>query len=109
VNRGYFHKYLEDSVRDTRKTPRMFEKGHRSGKGRTPRGRLRRSLRTFAKSYRRDWAGPIVLLVLCLPLLAVLAYTLGWVLCVLVGLVMISVWVHSPKRYFHADGNREEQ
>ncbi len=108
MNKGYFHKYIEDSVRDTRKTPRMFEKGHHSGGAAVPRGSLRRSLRTLQNSYGSDRVGPILLFALGLPLLAVLALTLGWVFCVLVGLVMVSVWVHGPKRYFHADCEKEE-
>jgi hypothetical protein len=109
MNKSYFHKYLDDSVWDTRKTPRLFEKGYHSGSPAAPRGRLRRSLKTLHESYGGDRVGPIILLALGLPLLAVLAHTLGWVFCVLIGLVMVSVWVHGPKRYFHADRDGEER
>jgi hypothetical protein len=107
VNKGYLQKFLDDSVRDTRKTPRLFEKGHCGSEGAAPRGRLRRSLKALHKSYGKDRVGPILLFMLGLPLLIVFAIVWGWKLCVLIGLIMLSVWIHRPKKHSRADRDQE--
>ena len=85
----------------------MFEKGRRSSEGKVRRGRIRRSLKALHNSYGKDRIGPILLLMLGLPFLLVFVIIWGWKFGLLIGIIMLSVWIHSPKRHSHADRNEE--